>query len=120
MATLTFVGKDNGESGARVPAKDGRQVLDGKSQVLTHRSFVKMASVLLALAEAHRQALGTVHRTREKPGKTNSSLLKQQQPTFPGKQISEKLKASLLIPSTEAEGLFPSSLTDAEISMDRT
>lgn len=37
MATLTFVGKDNGESGAQVPAKDEQQALDGKLLVLTHR-----------------------------------------------------------------------------------
>ncbi|XP_017650715.1 securin isoform X2 [Nannospalax galili] len=125
MATLIFVDKDNREPGSRVVPKDGLKLgssavkaLDGKSQVSTPR-VGKVFNAPPALPKTGRKALGTVNRATEKPLKTNRPL-KQKQPTFTVKKITEKtVKAKSSVPASddaypEIEKFFPFNPLDFE------
>uniref|UniRef100_A0A8C8YZY1 Securin n=1 Tax=Prolemur simus TaxID=1328070 RepID=A0A8C8YZY1_PROSS len=126
MATLIFVDKENGEPGTRVAPKDGLKLKsgpstkasDGRSQVSTPR-VGKIFDAPPALPKTARKALGTVNRATEKSVKTNGPL-KQKQPTFPAKKVTEKtVKAKTSVPASddtypEIEKFFPFNPLDFE------
>ncbi|KAK2101754.1 Securin [Saguinus oedipus] len=126
MATLIYVDKENGETGTRVPAKDGLKLgsgpsfkaLNGRSQVSTPR-FGKTFDAPPALPKATRKALGTVNRATEKSVKTNG-LLNQKQPSFSAKKMTGKtVKAKSSVPASddaypEIENFFPFNPLDFE------
>ncbi|XP_004697174.1 securin isoform X2 [Echinops telfairi] len=126
MATLIYVDKENGEPGTRVAPKDGLKlasgslgkVLEGRSQISTPH-VGKVFDAPPALPKAARKALGTVNRATEKSGKTSGSL-KQKQPTFSAKKITEKTgKAKNSVPALdeaypEIEQFFPFNPLDFE------
>ncbi|XP_059030195.1 securin isoform X1 [Mustela lutreola] len=126
MATLIFVDKENGEPSTRVPPKDGLKLgsrpsvkaLDGRSQVSTPR-VGKMFDTQAAVPRVARKALGTVNRATENSVKT-SGPLKQKQPTFSAKKVTEKtVKAKSSVPASddtypEIEKFFPFNPLDFE------
>ncbi|XP_047587363.1 securin isoform X2 [Lutra lutra] len=125
MATLIFVDKENGEPGTRVAPKDGLKLgsrplkaLDGRSQVSTPR-VGKMFDAQAAVPRVARKALGTVNRATENSVKT-SGPLKQKQPTFSAKKVTEKaVKAKSSVPASddtypEIEKFFPFNPLDFE------
>ncbi|XP_012887103.1 PREDICTED: securin-like [Dipodomys ordii] len=124
MATVIFVGKENGQTGIDMALKEGLKLgfrpvkaLDGRTQVLTPH-IEKVFNAPSALPKTSRKILGTVNRATEKPVKTNG-LLKQKHLSFTGKNITETtMKASTSVSASnvypEIEKFFPFNLLDFE------
>ncbi|XP_048672067.1 securin isoform X3 [Marmota marmota marmota] len=126
MATLIFVDKENGEPCTRMAPKEVLKrgpgpglvkALDGRSQVST--PLVGKTFDAPPALKTVRKALGTVNRATEKTVKTNAPL-KQKQPTFPAKKMTEKTaKAKSSVPASdetypEIENFFPFNPLDFE------